>query len=493
MIVALAGCGEVAAPAQSGVRIAVGATQLGLGAGDTSRVGVYLMRGSDVTLLYSTDTVPIGLPPVSWSSSDTSVAVVTSGGLVMARAFGRAVLTATAMGTRDTATVVVDPEGAAAPFTAVAAGDGFTCALDVAGAAFCWGANEFGELGGGTTRRYTATLAPVRVRTTERFRTLSVGASHACAVTLDSGVACWGWNASAQLGDGSRLNRAAPTRVGNGSPYAAVSAGAFHTCALRSNGAAYCWGDNRYGQLGPDSSSAANMPRAVGGDLSFVAISAGVLHTCGVTSDGAAYCWGDNRAGQLGISQENGAGSATPTRVAGTVAFAAVSAGDRHTCGLARGGALYCWGSNEVGQLGTGDAVGRDEPTLVAGGLAFRTVDSGGNHTCAVAVGGTLYCWGGNERGQVGDGAALGQPVPPGGTPNPYIVTAPVVVATDLRFESVNASGEAHTCAVAVGGGTHCWGGNASGALGAGRLTFVSGAQTPFVPAPVPVRAPLDL
>jgi len=79
MIVALAGCGEVAAPAQSGVRIAVGATQLRLGAGDTSRAGVYLMRGSDVTLLYSTDTVPIGLRAVSWSGSETSVAVVTSG------------------------------------------------------------------------------------------------------------------------------------------------------------------------------------------------------------------------------------------------------------------------------------------------------------------------------------------------------------------------------------------------------------------------------
>src|SRR2546425_507451 len=144
--------------------------------------------------------------------------------------------------------------------------------------------------------------------------------------------------------------------------------------------------------------------------VKFAAVSVGGIHTCGVAAGGVAYCWGWNTRGQLGDGT-SGTERWVPIRVLGDARFAAVSAGDRYTCGLTAAGAAYCWGGNGDGQLGDGSTTPRLTPTLVrvGSGVSFTAVNAGGFHTCAITAGGAAYCWGANGDGQLGDGSADGR------------------------------------------------------------------------------------
>ena len=144
---------------------------------------------------------------------------------------------------------------------------------------------------------------------------VAAGYDHSCAITVAGPTLCWGLNEYGQVGDGSTANRASPVTVAGGHAFAAITAGLRHTCALDTSGAAWCWGDNTYGELGDGSNTASSTPVAVGGGLQFAYLKAGELSTCGVTATGIAYCWGDNEYGQLGD------GTATSSSVPVKVAF----------------------------------------------------------------------------------------------------------------------------------------------------------------------------
>ena len=188
--------------------------------------------------------------------------------------------------------------------------------------------------------------------------------------------------------------------------------------------------------------------------LAFAAVSPGEQHTCGLTTDGTGYCWGDNTDGQLGDGTASSIARLTPASVAGRLVFAALSAGFRRTCGIATGSAAYCWGYNGEGYLGDGTMTNRLSPAAVTGGLAFAAVNASSSHTCGVTTAGAAYCWGANSYGQLGDGTT---------TPR----TRPTAVLGGLTFASV-ATGYAHTCGVTTGGAVYCWGYNGAGELGDG-------------------------
>jgi alpha-tubulin suppressor-like RCC1 family protein len=384
---------------------------------------------------------------------------VTSGGAL--RCWGNNDFGQLGDGTPASRLTPVTVSGLGSGAAAVAASSTHSCGVTSGGAAQCWGDNAYGQLGDGTRTRW---LTPVTVSGLGSGVT-AVAASprHACAVTSGGAVSCWGYNYYGQLGDGTTTERLTPVGVtGLGSGVAAVATGSSHSCAVTSGGAARCWGDNAYGQLGDETWWILQRltPGAVSGlGSGVVALSAGSSHTCAVANGGAVWCWGDNAYGQLG----DGTTTRRPTPVAVSglgSGVAAVAAGRYHTCAVTSGGALWCWGRNDYGQLGDGTTTRQLTPVAVSGlGSGVATVAAGSYHTAAVTSGGAVQCWGDNRFGQLGDGTTTRR-------------LTPVAVSGLGSGVAAVAAGYYHTCAVDAGGAVQCWGYNYNGQLGDGTSGF---------------------
>lgn len=316
-------------------------------------------------------------------------------------------------------------------FAQISAGTDHTCGVTSDNRAFCWGDNQTGQLGDGTT---TDRSSPVAVAGGRRFRQIRAGAMHTCAVTALNVGFCWGLNGYAQLGDGTTVNRLAPVRVLGGHSFRRVIAGGDHTCGVTTGDRGYCWGRNSEGQLGDGTTRGKLKPVAVAGGLSFSQVIPGANHTCGVTTAGRGYCWGDNEDGQIGDGTQLTT-RLTPVRVAGSRTFRQVIAGFLHTCGVTTSNVAFCWGVNSDGQNGNGNGSLRDfMPVRVAGGLQWSAVTTGvqepppfvayqAKHSCGLTIDSRAYCWGSNLYGQVGDGT--GEETTDWRRPTPVAVVGP--------------------------------------------------------------------
>jgi hypothetical protein len=183
----------------------------------------------------------------------------------------------------------------------VAVGRYHTCALTTSGGVLCWGYNKEGQLGDGTT---TDRLTPDAVSgLAGGVAAVSTHAYHACALTTGAGVLlCWGDNERGQLGDGTTIDRLTPVVV-SALPLGVggVSVGGAHTCAVTTAGDLLCWGYNGDGRVGDGTTTDRSTPTAVSGlDGGVAAVAAGGLHTCALTRGGAVACWGFNGLGAVG-------------------------------------------------------------------------------------------------------------------------------------------------------------------------------------------------
>jgi alpha-tubulin suppressor-like RCC1 family protein len=356
-------------------------------------------------------------------------------------------------------------------FTHVAVGAGYGCASRQSGVLVCWGNNDFGQLGNGTTVSATtpvvaARLTGVNALAAGRFALTSPGfplepGCPASCVQNANSLQCWGCNASAQTGIGVASGSVlAPSPVLNFPAFDSggwaldtvepqLSVGAGHACGWQMNPNAFpvlfCWGRNNYGQVNPAGASTTPvttpMTIQVSTNHDSYSVAAGGRHTCVATTTpmrGFMSCWGDNSYGQRGPSAPGTNGIALVPVPAGEAIgdWVEAVAGDLFTCGrLATTHHVACWGLNDYNQLGDGSTVGtRSAPGIVPGINNAAQLAAATHAACVRTTAGGVECW--------GDGFGTTPRTIPG-------ITDAVEIAM----------GDGTACAVRATGTVVCWSG----------------------------------
>ncbi|MFM7617942.1 MAG: hypothetical protein ACKO72_10860 [Actinomycetes bacterium] len=405
-------------------------------------------------------------------------------------------------------------DGTTVNWHTVTSGDTHVCAIrdssaasPIAGGLWCWGGNDYGQVGDGT---FNSALAPVRIGALSTWSAVDAGFAHSCGVRVGS-LLCWGAGADYRTGLASIDDVTAPVQVGVDTDWAKVSAGYRSSCGIRTSGTLWCWGANNQGQLGipayrstPGATPVltgvaqvstgfgascavrtdatlwcwgsnatgllsdgtfldSQVPVQVGIATNWASVTVGgqlddfgtpAVYACAVKTAGTAWCWGDNTFGQLGLGSASP--TDTPTQVGSLTTWSSISAGAATTCGVAAGGVL-CWGAGGSGQIGNNDVLNKVSPTAISGGGTWTSVSVGDQQVCGIRSDRTLWCWGGNNLGQLGIGSTVSQKVP-------------TQVGTATDWTQVSAGGVA-SCGIRTGGLLLCWGGNLDGQVGDGTTT----------------------
>jgi len=329
-----------------------------------------------------------------------------------------------------------------------------TCVLLMNGSVKCWGRNDQGQLGNGTT--LDAPLPADVIGLSSGIAQISTGKFNTCVVTIDGGIKCWGGNARGQLGNGTIVNSSIPVDVaGLADGVSQVSVGQQHICALMDNGTVKCWGSNSFGQLGNGTTTNSSVPVEViglGGSVS--QISTGTDFTCALLTTGGVKCWGTNRRGQLANGNPAVFTNPIPTDVVGySSGVTQIKSGIFRTCAITTNGGVKCWGAGYTNGsiiLSSGDV-----PALTTG---VSQISTGDLSHCAITTNGEAKCWGSNSNGQLGNGATIDSALPV----NVYGLSTGVAQIS---------SGANHNCALTTDSGVKCWGNNAFGQLGNGTTT----------------------
>ena len=360
----------------------------------------------------------------------------------------------------------------------IRAGWSESCARTAAGASWCWGAGDSGELGNGDGSDQPA---PVQLLVSP-IDDIACGNSFTCARRpADHTLVCWGNGLVDQLGQGVSQNSPAPVVVRGVSDVDQIEAGPYSSCALVHDGTVRCWGWNLLGGLGDGTTSTRRTPTAVTGLGVVTDVADGFGFTCARLDDGTARCRGAGAFGQLGDMGIDSRNEAAPVLSLANVAQ--IDAGVGHACATLTTGTLQCWGLNASGQLGAPPSnPGRGFPLDVPGLTNVRSVATGGRHSCALHTDGTVACWGANDVGQLGrpttstcpvgydvaTGGQIHSALDPSCDPTPALVPG-IDHAVEIR------AGGSHTCARRDDGSVLCWGANAFGQLGAGRTSAFEG------------------
>ena len=328
------------------------------------------------------------------------------------------------------------------------------CALSKTGTAYCWGnSNQYGELG---TRSGTVLTKPQALAgQPAKVRQIVADYQFTCLIDDATGALyCLGDNELGQLGNGSTTNTDTPTLVSDlDSGVLSVALGQGFGCAVKTGGSVYCWGDNSYGQLGNGTIVSQKTPVAVSGITGAATkVFCGSYHACALTTTGALYCWGSSFVGELGFaSTDLCVGNYSCSKTAKNVSamgsgVKSASCGWQHTCAINSAGALFCWGRGMDGRLGNGTENDYSQPAPVTGMTSgVVAVTCAEHHSCAVKDTGVAYCWGWNYHGLLGYGTVNQKYLSPG--------VVDVVPSTVVAIDSYD-----QTIALTSDGSLYVWG-----------------------------------
>jgi len=369
-----------------------------------------------------------------------------------------------------------------AKFKSVDCGQFHTCSILTNNKAKCFGNNDYGRLGIGSSNTGDIgntgnTLPFIDFGDTDNIKPIlfSVGQFHACALFDNKKVKCFGKGGEGQLGyeNGDDIG-SDPSHMGNNLPFVnfgtdvLVSSvhsfgGAFYNCIIIDiSQLMKCWGFNYYYQLGYNDtinrgdtadSMGDKLPTLnLGTESKVLQASVGTAHTCAIRIDKELRCWGNNGSSRLGLGTTTSLiSTSSPEFIAvkidsdTTKKVKYVSTGFEHTCVLLDDElSAKCIGKNNDGQLGQGDNIPRgDSPTntmdtystidLGTGSLKIKTIDAGGQYSCVVFEDFTVKCFGAGNNGKLGSGS-----------PSP-IGTSPSQMGNNLKFVDIFSTSSAPT------------------------------------------------
>jgi hypothetical protein len=358
-------------------------------------------------------------PPMTWSSSDSSVATVDPQGTVQLLRPGTADIRVNAGSATSMATVSARGFERLAQST-----DQTVCALaDGRQHVYCWGSSgdSAAPMMVGVPMRFNY-VAPVAVAAGDipagmPISKVVVDGTYACALTDAGQIHCWGRNSMGQLGSGAvDAGRSAPQAVARGAVpdgvrFIDVDLQPNGACAIGDNGRLYCWGDhNPFPDPAFRPTDTALSPRAAAlGDVpageKLTKVSVTTNGGCVLAESGRAYCWGSSWPRQPTLMPQG--------QVPTNVKLIDLQGNEGMPCALANDGQIYCWGTGQGRKFGSGQSafVSNAAPTRVSTGAkpdearftAF-TVGSIATTSCATADNGLAYCWGPSFAGSAGDG-----------------------------------------------------------------------------------------
>jgi alpha-tubulin suppressor-like RCC1 family protein len=298
-----------------------------------------------------------------------------------------------------------------------------TCAIygnqndTLADRAYCWGDNYYLEIGNPSVTGGSQSV-PVQVRlpTGLSVKKIAVGTFSACAIMSDSKLYCWGYNEYGQLGTADLTPQATPVKVSDSILFKDVEIGRTHTCGIEASGTLYCWGGNLYGETGNGSILNSSTPIEIDPGVKYLKVSAGEYHSCAITTASVLKCWGRESSGELGIGSLST--FTTPQVVNSGASYTFVKIGSNSTCAISSTAKLQTWGSNNLGMLGLNFFGGlRSIPQIVTSS-GTTTCSAGSNNICAITDG-IIQCAGIGAFGELGTGPAV--------RVNQSVLTAPLM------------------------------------------------------------------
>ncbi|MDH5217756.1 MAG: hypothetical protein OEX19_08670, partial [Gammaproteobacteria bacterium] len=282
-----------------------------------------------------------------------------------------------------------------------------TCAIDSEKFLWCWGRNNYGQLGSGESGALTSKNVPELVDNLRNWTQISTGDVHSCGIDELKQLFCWGRNQSGQLGIGQNETQvfSTPMIVDESSTWETVSTGGDYTCGIKTDGSLWCWGDNYNGQLGNgNSGEILYTPQKIGEATNWMSIALSMEHSCGIQNDKSLWCWGSNFYGEIGDNSDSG-NVRIPTQINPTeLDWLSVNTGDNNTCAVKTDNSMWCWGENHLGQLGNNDHTFTTQsiPVEVTSNNDWKYISVGSVQACGIKLDNTLWCWGDNLNGELG-------------------------------------------------------------------------------------------